>query len=914
MESSTMNVEKESKQYSVSEKLSLSLFKLLDMNYDVTDDSILSKLASFLEEFPLEYAPNLYETIYKDWLIACVSHWKSGTLKPTVAVFSIHVLRTLCSNPMYFDLLNDEKLILEQYQELIEKKLKTNPLFPIAYSKLLTSLISHEKGLDYVVQNELWKTVLSMYITDESLYVKKESREFLVAICAKSCRRSEDDFLKIVSQIFESYEKYRLSGSVFSLKNEYKKYNQILNLLISVLESFLMQQEFGVAKKYFTVRTSFYENLWSDFQTTQSNETLIKIGKLLVINEVLNFKQKESTALEHDHSSNFEEFLAKILIRFLERDSLREVTLMCELAAKYCKVNTKMMESGLLESLLAIRLTPVHVLLQQHSPESEKMAEDYSFLYSKFLNNFSEGSLRNFITLFKQTLTAHSNLESVAISSMIALESEFDCALLPYKMLVFNVLTTLFHQYFVPKDTDSSIIPFSNFTESRLTSTLLLQLKNSIIRLGDFLDYEQFRKLLSDMVMFLSIPGLPPNSCTAPALSVVCHILKSLPKKGDEHVISKPLQPNLESVLLKYLYSNSWEVRDSTLEVLSSYAELVKKSASNSVISLQLAEDVLDIFLSDSEYYVRASAIACLCNLVTVDGLWSQMNQNSVVRKLLDAIISEDEAIVRRQFPLLFTEIYKNGGFPVNLEGEVFSTLSSVCTKDLHWEVCINTLIFWQAVMMHHLEVSASMPNAEIRSFFVKQLTQLNNLGCFRVLINCLYNEADLEVCKRAAVILDELSSHLNRYLSSNMEQRLDLCHALSCTPSAGKFQSPNSDALGPKFTHEQQNSNGQDAKAACLSDEVIDSIVGSKDINLLAGVYKNLGNWKPDQVISLNSDTSTLTESELVDLFTKINAAEVVEAKILFFKQSQNNLESLLNDILLPGFNNAENPTLDCY
>lgn len=374
-------------------------------------------------------------------------------------------------------------------------------------------------------------------------------------------------------------------------------------------------------------------------------------------------------------------------------------------------------------------------------------------------------------------------------------------------------------------------------------------------------------------------------------------------------------------LLINKLHDMNWEIRDSALEILitiSTFACSKFPSFQRVIIDSGLLTLVVTMAISDSESFVRASAIKCLQEMIKVSEFWNPILIDlGLPQKMIKILNDETEAIVRTEAACLVRCIYEHQSFPVAMMDEVYKTMVYAATTDLHWEVKSNAIDFWGKVVLNHLQnqgmIDGKFPDVtfskehkkivtltekEVKHRLSKVLHQLSQSGCLGVLVAAVQDDCDLEVMKKAIEKLKKISGLFSMY-------HMDKIYTCPDSPS-----SSSSSTNSPKFNQSVQSSLNTPPVTPRMdySDEVIDQIINSTDMNLLTNVYN------PDYEIptKLRTDSNNLTitpEAFLSILKSDLDAMLSERTKWL---QNIDDLNSLLDD-MLKSYNDDVN-SMDCY
>ncbi|XP_071129438.1 uncharacterized protein [Mytilus edulis] len=190
------------------------------------------------------------------------------------------------------------------------------------------------------------------------------------------------------------------------------------------------------------------------------------------------------------------------------------------------------------------------------------------------------------------------------------------------------------------------------------------------------------------------------NVTYSKCLDVIHHFLPSILNQRN-HSIDQ--LPKLVFALQKHLCGISWESREATLsfiqKVLGSYKD------DTDVISWY-KENKLDNSvwqcLSDSEGYVRSTAVDCLADIILHQELQDHLLKvldidfDTVTSRIENSCSTDTEAFVRRSAVDCITKLWgDNSVLSSNSRLSLLKLMSNVMTKDFDWEVKLKVLDFW---------------------------------------------------------------------------------------------------------------------------------------------------------------------------------------------------------------------------
>ncbi|MGH0173375.1 UNVERIFIED_CONTAM: hypothetical protein FKN15_065355 [Acipenser sinensis] len=264
-----------------------------------------------------------------------------------------------------------------------------------------------------------------------------------------------------------------------------------------------------------------------------------------------------------------------------------------------------------------------------------------------------------------------------------------------------------------------------------------------------------------------------PDTESSVLKKVMQAILQWFSHHSDLPVVWHSLNQDLFPVLKKRLCDVRWEVRDSALEFLTQLTLNFqgKTEFPPILLSSGILKLLLDL-LSDSESYVRASAVTALGQTAYItnnneENLNSESGtsvQEDVASRLVDILAQDTEGFPRRAVVKVFADWLKQRSRLTiqNFEESAASVLK-YGSNDLDWEVKIHSLEMAEIYINQTLSKSISAcPYAVVQSTnsknetLTESLQKLFNHKIFEVLLAGLY-DCDRPVAQKACTILISL-------------------------------------------------------------------------------------------------------------------------------------------------------------
>lgn len=309
---------------------------------------------------------------------------------------------------------------------------------------------------------------------------------------------------------------------------------------------------------------------------------------------------------------------------------------------------------------------------------------------------------------------------------------------------------------------------------------------------------------------------------------------------------------------------------------------------------------------------------------------------------MMNLLHQESEGIVRKEAASVMTNIYEYQKFSAPLLDSVFMAMFHAAAEDLHWEVQLTALQFWRKVianqMSHQGMIDGIFPSVtfskenrkivqlnevEIKKRLKKILNELALRGCLGVLLCCMKDDSEIEVMENALQIINELIQLLDKYNMTEIDHKTD---KLS-TPSRPVFDEnflKNDAEIAKIGTY--RNTADIRGETNCLllnagqnSDSVIESIVNSKDVNLLAHVYADrlkVDDTKSEEIEIKPKNISNMFVEPVAFVSTvrETDFKKVIDEKKKWNIGVSTDIQSLMDDILGSYVPSSEINNIDCY
>lgn len=386
---------------------------------------------------------------------------------------------------------------------------------------------------------------------------------------------------------------------------------------------------------------------------------------------------------------------------------------------------------------------------------------------------------------------------------------------------------------------------------------------------------------------------------------------------------------DIGTTLYKRLHDQNWEVRDSVLEVLTTIATISENkypAFQNFLLVHKFLPVAVNIFMTDGESYVRASALKFISNTIKINNLWNEELLNlNLPEKTIKLYRDESEAIVRREAVTLIKELYIFRKWQKSITDEIKLTMAEAVVLDLHWEVKINALEFWRYFIKLQFEdqgmLDGCFPNVtfskenrkivslnecEIKKRLNKALDNMANENCLGVLISSLKDESDFEVSKSSACIISELKIILLKYKIDEPEPENNIM--LKDFP-----------IIDTTYVKSQIKPDIINTEKIQNSSIILDDIVDANDANLLSSIYENSLNMDGDKCDNNIKNEkihniTCITRENFLSVIINTDIDAYIEERRRWLKDYTISFDSVLEDIITVYNQKGINNSMDCY
>ncbi|XP_078035209.1 integrator complex assembly factor Brat1 [Augochlora pura] len=940
----------------------LELF-LLRPDCNIVSTSYLDLLLTHISQTINEPVTDEHCVSLQNWVLKSLDIWStSGKPSQPISVFTLKLVGLISRNEIHFHYWKSQNVynrlcnIFEFRQNNVASSIK------MAYITMLLDLIQHRSGRQWVIDSDVWKDVVKYAHWNHTMYVTRESQKLLCFLLLNEQHNVAfcKDVIKVIAAplMTNSFE----SQVWQKLEDNYLEQNKLLcttlDLLTNLVENTLFANMDNTIPELCQEVINLDTRVKALFEACISTKFLSHVHKLLILCLFIPLKRALREGQETIDAEITQKFCYDMCYTSMMLLSKRYITEIVK-TNKFLMIYWKKLQSlrefvmpqqhKFEHQFITIMIIPLAVCVKQ-----TYMSYDLFDMYINKLCDVTCTAVQRLAynirdTVYKNELPlTHICKVSIDIILEITDIMDRDIAVITFQTLC-HVLKN-----FVPDvcneldniEANSMANSQNGSKKTMLVSpldgnpivdhpTLLASLLNGLAVMTEKFKLK-WRECVETICLLSLAQEILNHSGITPVISVkalkVCKlaIQNFMPPNLALLVEADSHMNEIGPTLFKRLHDVNWEVRDSVLEVLTTIAvisECKYPAFQDFLLANKFLQVGLDIAKTDSESYVRASALSFISTTVRIHKLWEeQLSQLNLLKHAIDLLKNESEAIVRKEAVILIKELYVNYKWPKDVIDSMTRSMSTAAVLDLHWEVKTSALEFWGYFIKSHLSDQGvldghfptvtfskehrkivSLNDTEIKRRLNKALDELAKQNCLGVLLITLENDSDFEVCKTSAAIITKLKTFLLKYKLN--EPLPEVLSPKDCATLDSSYVKPDVNKIA--------NSNSENR--FCNSTNVIDEIVDANDTNLLASIYKN--SMKMDE----NSEPQSTNEEKTFQFISCVsrksflqtifnsNIDAIIEEKHRWLTTYTTSFESMLDDILTI-YQQEDVISMDCY
>ncbi|XP_011314951.1 uncharacterized protein [Fopius arisanus] len=947
------------------DKLSKVLSLFLLPNYNVVSTTYLDLLLTHIaNQQKCEQEDNIRRTLLKKWVIEAVEVWNNAGVKPcqAVTVFTIKLVGLISQDENDFDCLESAS-VFEKLSALFQfQKDDLSASIKMAYTSMLSDIISHNIGRRWVITKSLWKDIVKFAQLNHTMYVTRESHRFIYTILNKESQNKE--FCKdVILTVSDPLIKYSGFSQVHAALEElYMDQNALLCTTLDLITSIIENTMFTSLENDITDRIEALVDLDNRLRalteaciSTKFLKHILKLWVFLSFQIVKGGARMDGPLVDCETWKKFSDrycYIQTLLIGkkyILELVGLQKMTLLYWKKLNDIKEIKSSSEHQLEYQSMALMITPLGTTMRYNN-----MKHEFFKMFVDKLFDVTWQPVQRLVYLVRDVMLKENlPVEQICKSSIEMILETINVIERGVAVIAFQSMCYALKNY-IPKENNceawempnthsSHDLPNENRRKPPPNSLfngdpvvdnpmLLSTLLHGLAVLTQKFQFK-WQDCVETICLFSLAQEILNHTGTLPCLCVkalqICKlaIQNFMPPNLALLVECDSHMSGIGQTLFKRLHDPNWEVRDSVLEVLITIAE-ISEAKYPAFQEFLLANDFLpvitDVALMDGESYVRASAVKFISTTIRINKLWDDsLSKMDLPDKFINLFKNESEAIVRREAVDLIKELYVYRKWSKPTIDLMSAAMAEAAVLDLHWEVKVNALNFWKHFIKSHFTdqgmLDGSFPNVtfskehrkivqlndcEIKRRLNKALDDVAKQRCLGVLLVTLKDDSDFEVSRSAADIIKKLQIYILKYKLND--------------PIIENNRAPKDSAIidssyiKPQIQSSRSSTNSSPEKLA----DIIDEIVNENDAELLTSIYQSSMRMDTDADLTKKTTLQSLsqvTRENFLNVVVSMDVDKYIQEKQQWLKNYTVCFDSVLEDILTVYEQDGMN-SMDCY
>ncbi|KAL9873266.1 LOW QUALITY PROTEIN: uncharacterized protein ACN2A1_014378 [Glossina fuscipes fuscipes] len=953
------------------ERLQVIFEKFLHKEFSSNNSNVyFEKLITKLSDKENYYI--LQHSFVSEWVDKCLVLLEVDyeNVHPKVIAFMLNICSIMLQNEWLIITMREKRVTDRLFALLAMHNERFTPSIKSGYIRILTSISHISLGFAYIRLQKSWLYLTKLCNCDHTLYVVRDARKLLCELLYKFLVKAKDEnvVLEMLDEIIKPlHDNVYQEGSDRIMINvddseTQHKVSSTLDLLSYIFEQTLEMEEKTNLARLCQRHHNIELAVWKLVEMTQDPGFLQKILHTVTIYNFAMLVQDQWPGRGCIESEKFSRFGVNFLngMKFcISRQKLLNFVKLVEVNHKLWKKLASRAPTEIqiehervrFENLLiTFYLMPLLFILRKRLFYDAELFEDYLI---RLLKVNCERTLRIcyafrdlIYTSGESSLSMVADMAYKSIHGILCMENmlEREQAVLVFQPMIYALkefvdnsqaiqsgemavcLKLLSTEYgiAIPHVLYATLIGLQtlikryriNWNES-IDTTCIVNIVASVLEnpnLTDNLAVQALKLIQLSIEYFLS-----PNMAL---------LLDNLQGSG---LLS------LGPIIVKRLHDLSWEVRDSALELTTSIADISRckfPAFQQFLHDFKLCSIVSDMLRNDSETYVRASALKCLSKMVVINVIWeNNLNGHELIDYLFFILSNESEGLVRKESVKVLTVLYEHHKVPSKYLNPLYSVISYCILSDLDWEVKVEALHFWELEFQEQFTnqgmIDGTFPTVtfskdnkkivtlnekEINLRIMKVFQELSQRGCLGVILKCLKEEYEKEVLKAAINMVHRLFEQLKNYDYESIIDDMDK----NGQQNSNEYKSAVVSESIPPLTLDIETSvlNNQQ------SEEIIEAILFSQDINLLVASYEKQLQLKngdlpniPHSSIDehLYKNYTNIGPKQFIDSIKQMDLKQMIKSHQKWFTEMES-FSSLLDDILVVIRQENEAIFADCY
>lgn len=178
--------------------------------------------------------------LFNEWIVQACSYWEKNVIQPSpnIGRFTMELLSLLSRNEQKFLQLNNLNIHV-RLLAIVRARDDCTPSIKLAFVKLLSALLEHKSGFEWIVIKNMWTDVLVFCLTNPTIYIIRDSSSFMYRLIEKAVEYDEQFLNNVIKKIMQPLMINELKSTIDIDEECIKeKLTPTLKLIIFIMEQY----------------------------------------------------------------------------------------------------------------------------------------------------------------------------------------------------------------------------------------------------------------------------------------------------------------------------------------------------------------------------------------------------------------------------------------------------------------------------------------------------------------------------------------------------------------------------------------------------------------------------------------------------------------------------------------------------
>lgn len=178
--------------------------------------------------------------MFNEWIVQACSFWEKNAIRPpsNIGKFTMELLGLISSNEQKFVELNSSNIHLRLI-DIVQVKSESTPSIKMAFVKLLSLLLEHKSGFEWIIVKNMWTDVLAFCVTNPTVHIVRESSNFIYKLLQKAAEYDTQFLNSVIQKIMQPFTMIELKSANNVDEEQVKdKLTPTLRLISFIMEQY----------------------------------------------------------------------------------------------------------------------------------------------------------------------------------------------------------------------------------------------------------------------------------------------------------------------------------------------------------------------------------------------------------------------------------------------------------------------------------------------------------------------------------------------------------------------------------------------------------------------------------------------------------------------------------------------------